>query len=132
MSEDEELDTLEQKRMSVLGRRFSKLSDVPERRLSKDLGAMMRERFKNSINQKKDTFETSFSKNNTILMNKTIGAASGGFETVFNRTSTLGGMGPMSPAELKKLPTMSKGPAKLVKARHDVEYRRSTKQIVIN
>ena len=43
--------------MSVLGRRLSKLSDVPERRLSKDLGAIMRDRFKNSKNQKTDAFD---------------------------------------------------------------------------
>ena len=54
-------------------------------------------------------------------MNKTLGAD--GLASMFKRTSTLG----IDPLELRKLPTMSKGPIRLEKARDEEIFRRPTK-----
>ena len=59
--------------------------------------------------------------NSALFMNKTIGPD--GLASMFKRTSTLG----ISPVELRKLPTMSKGPIRLNNARNEEIFRRPTK-----
>ena len=59
--------------------------------------------------------------NSALFMNKTIGPD--GLAAMFKRTSTLG----IDPVELRKLPTMSKGPIRLDKARNEEIFRRPTK-----